>query len=300
MIIRTPLVYIVILNYNGLKDTVECIESLQKITYKNYKIIIVDNNSIDNSEEILRQKFPNYKFIQTGENLGFAGGNNVGIKHALKANAEYILLLNNDTIVEKSFLEPLVETAESAKDIGVVGGKIYYNDSGLIWYAGANLNQYTGKTQHFGDREKDSGQYNNIRETGYVTGCLMLIKRSAIEKAGLMDDSYFLYYEETDWNVRIKKLGYRLIYNYNSVIYHKVSSTTKNINEKMKYYYDRNVNYFINKNFGLSNRLFMYGYIRIRLLLKLFKAGFLRDKNKMRVIKDTYRDIRLKRMGEYK
>lgn len=294
-----PLVYIILLNYNGYKYTVECIESLEKVTYNNYKVVIVDNNSTDGSQELIRKNLPEYTFIETGKNLGFAGGNNIGIEYALTNGAEYVLLLNNDTIVEPDFINCLVETAEKNTEVGVVGGKIYYYDDKKLWYAGARINSFTGKTQHIGDREDDIGQYDRICETGYITGCLMLISRKVIEEVGLMDDKYFLYYEETDWNVRIKKAGYKIIYNPNSKIYHKVSATTKGINNVMKYYYDRNVYYFIRKNFNLSNRIFMYAYMRCKLALKLVKAMLKRDKKKVSMILRTYKDISSGTMGEY-
>ena len=296
-----PLVYIIIVNYKGLDDTIDCINSLKNIEYKNYRIIVVDNNSEDGSAEKLDELFfGDIKIIKLDENLGFAGGNNVGIKVALEENAEYVLLLNNDTVVKNDFLNHLVDKAEEEKTIGCVGGKIYYySNKEILWYAGAKINKYTGRTKHIGVDEKDIGQYSISKEEDYITGCLMLVKREVLEKVGLMDERYFLYYEETDWCAKMKKYGYKLVFEPKSVIYHKVSSSTKNINDVMKYYYDRNSYFFIINNYGILNRSFMFLYKRIFLLLKLIKASLNKNKDKCRMIKKTYKDIKFQEMGKY-
>lgn len=299
-----PKVFIIILNYNGYRDTIECIDSIKKSTYKNYEIIIIDNNSTDNSERILLSKYPEYHFIQTGINNGFAWGNNFGIKYSIDNGADYVLLLNNDTIVTPNFLQPLISLAESDKRIGIVGGKIYYyNEPKKIWYAGASINTYNGKTKHLGDKDIDNGQFDNISETGYVTGCMMFVNREAIKKAGLMDENYFLYYEETDWNVRIKKCGYRIVFTPYSIIYHKVSSSMQDIKQKKdyltRYYYDRNSYYFIIKNYGIPNKIYMFLYIRSKLILRAFKSVIQHDKEKLKMTRYTYRSIITRKMGRF-
>lgn len=296
-----PLVYIIIVNYKGLEDTIDCINSLKNIEYQNYRIVVVDNNSEDGSAEKLDELFFDYvKIIKSNKNLGFAGGNNIGIRRALEENAEYALLLNNDTVVEPDFLNHLVNKAVEDKSIGCVGGKIYYYSSkDILWYAGAKINKYTGRTKHLGVDEKDIGQYSISKEEDYITGCLMLVKREVLEKVGLMDERYFLYYEETDWCAKIKKYGYKLIFEPKSVIYHKVSSSTKNINDVMKYYYDRNSYFFIINNYGILNRAFMFFYKRIFLFLKLIRAGLNKNKSEWEIIKKTYNDIKFQEMGKY-
>ena len=294
-------VYIILVNYNGYEDTVECIESLKKITYSNYKIIVVDNNSLDNSGQKIKQRFcEDIIYIPSDENLGFAGGNNLGIEYALKQNCDYVLLLNNDTLVEPDFLEPLLQVFKEEHSVGAVGGKIFHwSNPELLWFAGAKINSFTGKTRHLGYLEKDMGQYDKITETDYITGCLMLVKREAIEAAGLMEDKYFLYYEETDWNLRIKKSGYRLFYTPNSRIYHKVSASMTKINHIVNYYYDRNVVYFISKNYGTLNKVFVHSYIGIRLRMRNIKAYLNNDKIKMNITKRTLADIKKKNMGKF-
>lgn len=300
-ILGQPLVYIVLLNYNGWKDTIDCVQSLKKVNYDNFETIIVDNFSMDDSLIHIRENCKEEIILESKTNLGFAGGNNIGIQYALDAKADYVLLLNNDTTVEPDFLDELVKAAEQDKRIGAVGGKIYYYDNpDTIWYAGAKINTFTGKTRHIGVDERDNGQYDKMQETGYITGCLMLLKAEVIRKVGLMDDRYFLYYEETDWNVRIRQHGYKIVYAPKAVIYHKVSSSTKKINYVMKYYYYRNVVYFINKNFNASHRVFMFFYIRAKLLIKGILLSLLGRREAFNVIKKAYRSIIRKEMGEYR
>lgn len=215
----SPLVYIVIVNYNNYYDTIECIRSLDKINYDCYRIVIVDNDSTNDSERILRKAFPTYKVIQTGVNLGFAGGSNIGIKEALASGAEYILLLNNDTIVEKDFLDKMIECFERNPKAGVVGGKIlnYYNKDN-IEYAGGHINFFKFISVHDDFRKVDID-----REVGFITGCLMLIKSETINHVGFLYEDYFMYYEDTDFCTRVAKAGYKMMYTPEAVIYHKVS-----------------------------------------------------------------------------
>lgn len=295
---QTALVYIILVNYNGINDTINCIDSLSKIKYDNYKILVVDNASRDGSVKKIKDK--NIELIELKENIGFAGGNNKGIEVALKENADYVLLLNNDTEVEPYFLNHLVDRAEKDKSIGCVGGKIYYFDNkNIIWFAGGKINRFTGKTHHIGADEIDKGMYDVPMEQDYITGCMMLVRTSVFRKTGFMKDTYFLYYEETDWCVRMRNDGYKLIYEPNAVIYHKVSNSTKNINEVVKYYYDRNSYWFIMNNYGLESKIFMFIYKRVILFLKFIKA-YLNKNDKMKnIIKKTYIDIINKEMGKY-
>jgi len=220
----SPLVYIILVNWNGKNDTLECLSSLQKVSYSNFKILVVDNASHDGSVEAIRTDFPNVELLVNKENLRFAGGNNIGIQYALQNNADYILLLNNDTTVEPNFLSELIIVAGNQNEIGIVGAKIfYYTDNKRIWFAGGTINLKTGITKHRGIRTIDVGQFNNEEEVGYITGCCMLVKREVIDKIGMLDESYFIYGEDADWCLRAKKVGFKLMYAPSSVAYHKVS-----------------------------------------------------------------------------
>lgn len=222
-----PKVFIIVLNWNRHQDTIECIHSIRKINYPRYEIVIVDNGSTDGSEEILRHAFPDIKFIQNGENLGFAEGNNVGIRYALKNGADYTVILNNDTAVDEGFITELVKAAESDSSIGIASSKIYFYDQpDIIWYAGAILDLKTGKSKHIGYNEKDAGQYDTMRETDRACGCSMMISRRACEAVGLMDPEYFCYGEEVDWSLRTRNAGYKVVFVPGSKVWHKISATT--------------------------------------------------------------------------
>jgi len=223
----TPKVSIIVLNWNRHQDTIECILSIRKINYPCYEIVIVDNGSTDGSEEILRHAFSEIKLIQTGENLGFAEGNNVGIRYALDNGADYSVILNNDTTVDEGFVTELVNAAESDRSIGIASSKIYFYDKpDVLWYAGAVLDLKTGKSKHIGYNEKDAGQYDTMQETDRACGCSMMISRRACETAGLMDPGYFCYGEEADWSLRVREAGYKVVFVPESKVWHKISATT--------------------------------------------------------------------------
>ncbi|MCR3757948.1 glycosyltransferase family 2 protein [Clostridium felsineum] len=293
-------IYIVLVNYKNFEDTIECVKSLRTINnYDKYKVIIVDNASNNNSVIKIKNSLKECLLIESKYNIGFAGGNNLGIKYALKHSADFVLLLNNDTVVERDFLDRLLEVYEKNDNVGIVGGKIYYYyDRNRIWYAGGKINKFIAKTKHIGLNKIDKGQYDCISKTEYVTGCMMLVSRTAIERCGFMDEKFFLYYEETDWNIRIKDAGFKIMYTPLAKIYHKVSATTGKSNLVMSYYYDRNRYYFVTKNFNCIYKLSITIYIVLRLYFKLLKALMLKDtKSKKMVIKTMY-SIRNKIMGE--
>lgn len=223
----SPLVYIVVLNWNGKQDTVECLRSLQKVIYPNFKIILVDNASSDGTVDAVRKEFSEMEIIINRSNLRFAGGNNVGILSALDRGAEYVLLLNNDTVVEKKFLNHLVEASEKDNNVGMAGPKIYFHSKpDLFWYAGGKIEWWKGWISHVGVREKDTGQYNTQSRTDYITGCCILVKREVIEKIGVLDERYFIYGEDADWCLRASKKGYSLIYVPSAIVWHKLSVST--------------------------------------------------------------------------
>lgn len=225
---NSPLVYIILLNYNGYKDTIECCDSLSKITYDNYKIIIVDNNSTNDSEKILRERLNACHIMQTGKNLGFAGGNNYGIKYALEQKADYILLLNNDTIVESDFLDTMINAFCNNPNVGIVGCKInYFKEKNVIWYGGGNVNWFKFVGVHEHEKERDDEKIENVqREVTFISGCTMLIKNEVFDKVGLLPEEYFMYMEDLDFCILVKDKGYKLIYEPKALIYHNVSLST--------------------------------------------------------------------------
>lgn len=243
-----PKVSIIILNWNGKEDTIECLESLKQITYSNYEIILVDNGSTDGSVEVLKKQYPEIEIIENSQNLGYAEGNNVGIRKAIEKNVDYILLLNNDTIVSPEFLEELVKVAEGNSKIGIVGPKIcYYSNPNKIWAIGGKINLFTGSIGNYGDGQ-DENKYKGIKVVDYVSGCALLFKSEVVKKVGLLDKEYFLYFEETDWNCRARKMGYISVINCNTQILHKSGTSVKKIKDSNYYYFPRNTLLFLEKN----------------------------------------------------
>ena len=236
---KMPSVAIILISWNNETDTIDCLRSLEKITYPNYKIFVIDNGSNEESVSKLRPfNIGRVELIENGQNLGFSGGNNVGIKKALKENFDYVLLLNNDTTVEPNFLEELIKVGESDEKIGVVGPKIYYHgDRTRIWYGGGDFT-WLGGGRHLQYNEIDRApNETEPRKTKYMTGCAFLIKSEIIKKVNLMSEEFFLYYEDTDWSLSVRKAGYKVMYAPASKIYHKVSRTTSKLGSPMIHYY---------------------------------------------------------------
>ncbi len=276
------LVYIIILNWNGWKDTAECIESCLKLSYPNFRLIIVDNGSTDGSESILRKHFPNINLIQTGKNLGFAGGNNAGITHALSHGADYVWLLNNDTVVDPDSLSELIKVAEHDEQTGIVGSKIhYYDDPQKIWFAGGIWDKNQPFALHRGVNEVDVGQYDDISSVGFITGCSLLARCSMINKIGLMKEDYFLYWEDVDWNATAAERGWKILFAPQSRIRHKVSASINEKSQVQSYYFMRSgllffqrhallkvISYFLRaiwyalSCFRKGQRDVLYGYLR--------------------------------------
>ncbi|WP_297423406.1 glycosyltransferase family 2 protein [Clostridium sp.] len=218
-----PRVFIILVNYNAYKDTIECVESLRKIDYLNYKIIIVDNASTNDSFEILTRSLKDCIIIKSKKNLGFAGGNNLGLRYALDEGADYIMLLNNDTLVEPNFLSNMLNSFHQDNKIGIVGCKIMYHpQKDIIWYGGGNINWFKFIGEHHGIKELDRGQCDEEKEVDFITGCCLLIKSSVIRRIGFLSEEYFMYFEDVDFCVKVKEAGYKVWYNSKSVIYHKV------------------------------------------------------------------------------
>lgn len=269
MIKKEPKVHIILLNYNGYKDTVECIESINNITYNNYKVVVVDNNSTDNSKIELKkflQQYDKVHFIQSDKNLGFSGGNNIGINWSLNNGADYICLLNNDTIVEPDFLTPLIMEMEKDDTIGISAGKImYFKEKDILWSAGGYISNARALGCHYGINMKDEGQFNDIRECTFLTGCIQLIRGSVFKKVGMYNHEYFLYMEDVEFCKRVVEAGYKLKYVPTSKIYHKVSASTGGDESPLQLYYLTRNRILFNKN-NKRNKL---SYIKFYILLAM-------------------------------
>ena len=259
------LVYIVILNWNAWKDTEECVQSCRKISYPNYRLLIVDNGSMDGSEAILRERFPDLELIQTGSNLGFTGGNNAGMRHALQKGADYIILLNNDTIVDKDFVTALVAAAEADRSIGMLCSKIYFYDRpDVLWYAGATFYSWLGWGRHRGYNVLDRGQYDNMEETPRPTGCSLMVTRRLCESVGLLREEMFCYAEDIDWGMRAANHGLKIMYVPSSRVWHKVSLSTGGQASGVPLYYStRNILLCLDANRPLALPLRVVRYMTV-------------------------------------
>jgi hypothetical protein len=226
---REPRVVIVLLTTNALDDTVACIRSLLQSTYANLRIVVVDNASIDGSEECIKHLFPEIEYLQTGKNGGFAASNNAGIRLALQQNPSYVLLLNNDTLVDPGFLEPLVDALEADPMAGCATSTIcYYPETDLLWYAGGDLIWWRGSGfSRNQDRPVRTIGHQPTQTVTFISGCFMLLRREVLDKIGLLDERTFLYCEDTEYSMRMASAGYRLLYVPAVRIYHKTAHRNK-------------------------------------------------------------------------
>ncbi|WP_321519213.1 glycosyltransferase family 2 protein [uncultured Bacteroides sp.] len=234
-----PELSIITVNYNGLKDTSELIKSLQTHISLSYEIIVVDNASKVNEAALLQEKYPHIITIRSEENLGFSGGNNLGIH---QAKGKYIFLLNNDTFIEEDTFHYLIERLKSSSEIGAVSPKIKFAfPPRNIQFAGyLPLSAITLRNDLIGFGEKDDGQYEISNRTPYCHGAAMMIKKEVIETVGYMPEIYFLYYEELDWCTQITKAGYELWYEPRCTVYHKESQSTGQQSYMRTFYLTRN------------------------------------------------------------
>ncbi len=313
---------IIILNWNQTDLTLACLKSVfQSRTDGQIEIeaIVIDNGSTDDSKkrlkeiqekrnlfrqgrgeiEILRSKFPNFKVIFNKENLGFAGGNNVGIRYALKNKADFIFILNNDTEIKDDCVLNLWQTFEEEEKIGITSPKIYYapglefhkkryqkKDLGrVIWYAGGKIDWDNVLGRHLGVDEVDQGQYEKKEENEFATGCAFMAKRAVFENVGLFDERFFLYLEDLDFSYRVVKAGFKLIFNPQAVVWHKNAGSSSAGSALQTYYFTRNRLLFAQKHAPLKLKLLVY-----RQALEKLRQG-----NKIE--KEAVRDFFKRRFG---
>lgn len=265
---------IIIINYNGVADTRECLRSLADITYRPYDVVVVDNGSRDpNEARELQKSFPDITVIRSEENKGFAGGNNSGIKVAEERGSDYVLLLNNDTIVDPKFLDEMVTSAEADKQIGIVGAKIYYHaEPEVIWYDGGSFSWSRG-VKHVRIGMRDANQNDTTsRRTDFITGCTMLVRMSALKKIGLLEESFFMYHEDVDWCLRARREGFLLMVAPGAHVWHKVARSAITMGEPTIHYYDaRNTLLLARRNASLPVRVWIYGRSAVHFTKQIIK-----------------------------
>lgn len=288
---------IIIVNYNGWKDTIDCVNSILKQNSENITVIIVDNQSTDNSYEKLMEVFILEKdviVLQSHINGGFAYANNIGAKYALEKSAEYIVFLNNDTIIEKNAIRNIVECLEKDRLTVYTGKILYYYDTDKIWYAGGVFYSKKGSTEHIGFGEKDLGQYNVARKISFLCGCYMAFTRECLVRCGPMPEKYFLYGEDLAYSLQIGKKGVEMCYTPNSVIYHKISASTSKMGDFVQYYMIRNRMMAIQDYLEGTDKFCAYIY-SIAWALKRVARHEYHVRNAMVALKDFC----LKRNGKY-
>lgn len=276
-------VVISLLNFNGKKNTLECLESLKNIKRDNFRLttVVVDNASSDGSAERIKHyvsdnKYDEIKIIENNKNLGFSGGHNVAIKYALESGADYVLILNNDTYVNSNFLEELLMTAEKNKSIGILSPKIYfasgfefhkdrYSKSEIgkvLWYGGGEMDWANVIGRNRGVDEVDRGQYDKAEETEIATGCCILLTKEVVSSVGMFDEKYYLYYEDADLSIRAKRKGFNVFYVPKSIVWHKNAGSAGGSGSILQ-------DYYITRN----RLLFGFRYAPIRSKLALFRES---------------------------
>jgi len=271
---------IIVLNYNGLENTIDCLNSLKKIETDDHivEITVVDNNSQDGSQDAL-SKLKDIHLIPNSQNLGYSGGNNTGISDALKRKADLILILNNDTIVDKEILIHLVKKTKSAD---IISPKIYFNPGfefhkeryqkselgRVIWYAGGKIDWENIIGNHIGVDEIDRGQFNKSAEVDFATGAAMFVERGVFEKIGLFDEKYFLYLEDMDFCVRAKKAGFKIMYEPKAIIWHKNAQSVQGSGSSLQ-------DYFITRN----RLLFAFKFAKLRTKVAVLRQNLVHFNN---------------------
>ena len=214
-----------VLNWNGRDLTLDCLSSLEKITYPNVKVYVIDNGSSDNSVTEIQNQFPDFEIIQLPENYGFSRGNNAGFQ-LVKQKADFTIFLNNDTVVDPYFVEPLINEMESNSTVKQATPKIFYaDDLEYIWFGGGKINLWAGWIRHLGIRQKDSTQFSFNRNVDYATGCCVCMRTEDFESIGMFDESFFMYGEDVDLSLRFRDQGGQILFVPESKIWHKVSSS---------------------------------------------------------------------------
>jgi hypothetical protein len=256
-----PKVFLIILDWNGLKDTCECLESVKKIDYPNYEVIVVDNGSTDGSCQVIPQRFPWVKLICNQRNEGFARGNNIGIGYALNQNADFILLLNNDTVVDPQILSHFIQAAKKYPQAKIFGPKIYcYQEPNKIWCIGARWDEDKMDFHIIGYGVVDDGfTLNEVEEVDIVIGAAIFFDTKIINKIGFFDERFFVMHEETDWCFRARKAGYHCLFIPQAKIWHKVGASYGGQNSPLYlYFYWRNCLLWAERYLNLRQRLYLW------------------------------------------
>ncbi len=261
-------VSVILLNWNGGRYTIPCIESLRKSSHHDLQIIVVDNGSTDGSDGHISRTFPETVVIKNPVNVGFAEGNNIGIRYALQEGADYVLILNNDTLVDREMIAELIAATRASDDLVAACPKIYWlRDPNRLWFAGSRANLWTGVFSHVGMNQLDSSRYGNVEEIDFASGCCIFAPRRIIEAVGMFDARYFIYCEDVDWSVRCLRAGFRLLYVPKAKLWHVESGTTGDMTPQKRYLATRNNIWTVRKHaHPLQKLVFVLFFYPIRAL----------------------------------
>jgi GT2 family glycosyltransferase len=224
-----PSVGIIIINWNSFSVTTNCLRSLRFLNYPNFEVIVVDNGSDDDSIIQLKSSYPEITLLKSLKNEGFTGGNNIGLKYGLGQRHDYLMLLNNDTVVTHDLLKILINVIDKNDLIAAIQPKIMYNhDRKIIWNAGGSYNSFLSLTSTRGEGQVDNGQFDVQIETDWITGCCFLIRSEIVKKIGFLDERYFIYHEDADWSMKVQELGLKMLYEPKAIIYHDAGMSDLN------------------------------------------------------------------------
>jgi len=287
----SPRVVLIVLNWNNWRVTAECLDSLQRVTYPNTRVLLVDNGSTDDSERILREKFPAIEILQTGANLGYAGGNNAGMRRALELGADYLCLLNNDVVVEPGFLEPLVAAMEADPRLGIAGGlQCSYDDRGTIQNSGAYFSFLTGRVHNADAGETDRGQCDREKEVDFISGAALLARAAMAQCIGLLDDAFFMVGEDADWCFRARRAGWSVRFIPGSKIFHK-ERATRGAQGAMNWYYVPRNHVWLVRRYGSAAQVAVFVFLCLGFFGPKLLAGRI-VKNEVQNLRPLWRGLR--------
>jgi len=293
--------YAIVLSWNGREDTLRCLESLIHIEHPDLAIICVDNGSTDGSQQDIRERFPQVVLIEAGVNLGYAGGNNLGLRHAREHGARWMMLVNNDATVAPDVIDGFERAAQKHRRAGILAGKVYFADRPhTIWFAGQRVSEllgYSGRPRGYG--RADGPRYSHMRPTGRAVGALMAISREAIETVGLLDEDLFAYVEDVDWALRTRRAGLEVLFVPDARAWHRVSASTggEMASTHTLYYGVRNTVAVLERRRPLGS---LRTVLRRFAILATFATHALTRANRrdaLRAVRQGFHDARHERLG---
>jgi len=300
MNISNPDLYIILVNWNKPNLTLDCIKSINESSYKEYKTVVVDNYSSDNSIEIFKQSNLNFHLIKATENLGYTGGNNLGIEYAMAMNCKYVLLLNNDTLINPNTLFNLVAPLNKDVSIGITQPKIFfYPDSSLIWSGSTKLNKLLLRTRLVGYKEKNDPTLDKEQYLDYAVGCATLIRSSVIEKIGMLDDDYFAVCEDVDYGLRASAAGFKIWYVPDAYVYHIESASAGGADNPQYVYYQARSYLILFSKWSVNYMHFalVFSVYSLSTLIRIAKLLFVGNNRGVAAIYLGFRDFFLKKFG---